>query len=284
MQETKGGKILILMGLPGSGKTTFAKQYAKEHNAVHVDMDERMERLGLDVTGVIQDYIRYTRETYIIDGLFLTNDDLLKIIMLIKWGFDERFTCKVPTFTGIEIHHWHEDRKKCEHNDCGRRALTSENTIKSAKFEKPNLEFLKEKSGIETISIVYHDIVEKPNWKVMADQCKISLKDEKYMDSYKWCLGGVDHGYMGDETYYIEPETPHTTFDEFENLILRLLPDISYKTYKRLYQNCVTTETETRDFYYGGEANYMYFRCDVEKLFSDPLFEDTKVNEISEHE
>ena len=38
-------KVLILMGLPGSGKTTFAEKYAKKHN---LDWKQEVNHIDID--------------------------------------------------------------------------------------------------------------------------------------------------------------------------------------------------------------------------------------------
>lgn len=44
-----GGKLVILCGLPGSGKTTFAKRIVKETNAIRLCPDEWMSTLHFDL-------------------------------------------------------------------------------------------------------------------------------------------------------------------------------------------------------------------------------------------
>jgi adenylylsulfate kinase-like enzyme len=49
MQRTRVMKILI-MGLPGAGKTTLAKELSKEINAIHLNADEMRNKVWTDLT------------------------------------------------------------------------------------------------------------------------------------------------------------------------------------------------------------------------------------------
>jgi len=46
MTEAFPYKRILVMGLPGSGKTTYAKYFAKTYNAVHWNADEIRERFN----------------------------------------------------------------------------------------------------------------------------------------------------------------------------------------------------------------------------------------------
>jgi predicted kinase len=46
---TQRGRLIVLCGLPGSGKTTVGCQLEREHGAVRLSPDEWMHALGFDV-------------------------------------------------------------------------------------------------------------------------------------------------------------------------------------------------------------------------------------------
>jgi predicted kinase len=65
--------LIVMIGLPGSGKTTFAKQFAQTFNAPFVDYMELQQLFGDDKSAtVIADYtitqLLRTQQTIIIDG------------------------------------------------------------------------------------------------------------------------------------------------------------------------------------------------------------------------
>ena len=45
--ETISNMIIVVTGTPGTGKTTFAKRYVKDHDAYYVDVNDIISRHGL---------------------------------------------------------------------------------------------------------------------------------------------------------------------------------------------------------------------------------------------
>ncbi len=180
-------KVFILMGLPGSGKTYFAEEYKKEHtlynkwrvNLINVDQLIKKNRSGNKLENVIAKEYRETSETNILDGLFLTNDNVIRVIK-----------CLPGNIECIEVHYWRPNIEYCLYNDSGRRTESSEITIKNAKLERPEAERIKIETGIKNVKIVPHDIIKKPFWRKLTDELCIHVKDGHYIYSEKWSLGG----------------------------------------------------------------------------------------------
>lgn len=252
--------IHILVGLPGSGKTYFAKQMEVQtkQNTKIVNCDEIIygyRNLLDEIRYHIQCCSNYTiKKSVVIDGLFLTNKD---IICLLK---------KISTFKNnydFVLHMWNEDRETCIKNDAGRRKLDNKMTIKNIQFEKVNLSLIQSETNISNITIQEHIVILKPDWKLFIDNSNLSnsIKDDKLYSS-EWCLGG------GCEEFgFLSAEPQPLDFEEFDELIEQICPDISYLKYKKIYRNCVTIETRETSEYYVGRVSYGYYVCDMEKLY-----------------
>lgn len=255
-------KNLILVGLPGSGKTTFAEEYCIKNNskygspkARHIEIDKIKESRWTKYKDT-EDIIRRNidkRAINIIDGLFLTNNDIIRVI-----------NC-APSFY-VEIHFWEPDIEKCLHNDVGRRKQNSIMTIKNTKIETPDLKRIKGETGNEDITIIKHEIVEKPFWKVKADEMDVYVRDGKYIYSDEWNMGG-SHGNCWDSTQYPVSGDEPVDFTQFDSLLEKICPNITFLQYKIIYKQCVETDNRYESDYYGGGVTYGYYKCDLEKLF-----------------
>ena len=144
-------KLLVLCGLPGSGKTTFAKKLVCAKNAHYFDGDEvitenkNLQDLLVKMKSVFEESID-NEQDLILDGLFLINEDYLRLT---------EFFSEYP----LEFHYWRENRQLCLENDQGRREKNATVTIKYAPFEKPLVEELKKIN--ELVEVVEHQIIRK---------------------------------------------------------------------------------------------------------------------------
>jgi predicted kinase len=82
--------LLVMVGMPGSGKTTFARQFAATFNAPFVDYAELAEVIGNDLEltyrvadHVIEQLLR-TKQTIIIDGPGDKQADRREIVKLAR--------------------------------------------------------------------------------------------------------------------------------------------------------------------------------------------------------
>ena len=254
------------MGLPGSGKTTYANRYKKIHDnpfssfkekVTIVDCDDLWKKAKQDKEDLRTRLMSITtgrNETYIFDGLFLTNDSL-------RWLIESFFSCPEE----VEIHYWRPDIKKCLYNDKSRRTESSTQTIKTAKLETPELSLFYD-HGVKKVNLEFHDVEKKPKWKYDADNLGLEVNDEYYLVSRKWTVGGINGSYTGDQ-HAIEPEEP-LEFNELDQLLDKMCPNLYYKDYKRINEECVEIENDYVPDYYGGYTSYQYWKCDLEKLYS----------------
>ena len=86
------------------------------------------------------------------------------------------------------------------------------------------------------------------------------------MTSEKWCTGGTICCWDGSE-YNCTPEKQPTNFIEFDKLLEKYCPDISFLKYKSIYNECVTIEDDYECDYYGGRENFNIYCCDLNRLF-----------------
>ena len=256
-------KVLILMGLPGSGKTTFAEQYMNDKNtdwltvACHINIDHIKEKGYMsDTENIIRKYFKEHIKDNIIDGLFTCNDDIIRVINSIPYKRKS-----------IEIHYWEPDVDTCLYNDIGRRRKSSKNTILNTKMEYPNIEHIKESTGIPNIVVVHHTVVKKPFWKVKSEELGLYLNEGKYFCSDTWSLGGTYGNCWDNDLGYVSPDEQPASFTELDELLENLCPQLTFLKYKELYRQCVIIEQKTENDYYGGSVQYAFYKCNIAKFF-----------------
>jgi hypothetical protein len=257
-------KIIILMGLPASGKTTFSNSYIEKYknNALYINLDNYVLHhkynkydKSIAIEKIVND-INIRLDYVIFDGLFLTNDSVFNVLNIIL------NRCSNPI--EIEIHYWYPNIENCLWNDKYRRDEHSEITIKNAELEKIDLNLFNKLPNQPKINIIYHNVERKPEWLVFVDKYKILLKNGK-MNSDSWCLGGTWRSYTGrggDVSADVQPE-----FDMFDTLLEKINPNITYLKYKKLYNECIEIETYSESDYYGGRTENAYYSCDIKLLY-----------------
>lgn len=267
-------KLIIPIGLPASGKTTFLKQYKKDiiskqkcrykkPSITYIDFDTEKE--------LRKNWLDY--DIVIIDGLFLTNDDIIKLIQTIS-----EITAYVPD--EIDIHYWIPNIEYCLWNDKCRRDKDSTITIKNSIVEKIDKDYIVNKYNelhllTDTyykqtfeikIEIFNHDVIEKPMSQMFIDKYDIYERDG-YLYSEKWSTGGSRNNCWGD-SWSIEGEEPKE-FYQLDNLLTEISPNISFLQYKRLLSKCVEVDNDSVNDYYGGCEYYNFYKCDLEKLYEE---------------
>lgn len=292
-------ELHVLSGLPGSGKSTYCEQYnptyldpsygarrlnPKTKKPAHiVDYDEIYRKVGftdkLDINREKIEHMALPNINYqylILDGLFITQSDIEWVIGL--YLNDSRFQTKY-TVEKIIVDVWKVDKDACLWNDRARRDVRKQSSALSIRVMEPeriDIKKIEEKFGIKT-KLELHDVVRAPAYKVMIAENYICSTKEKYLDSQTWCLGGKEYGWNGGERY-LEAEDP-LNFDEFDELLENICPQITYLQYKKIYAKCVTKEDRSNCDYYT-QAREGFWRCDLEKLYE--MLEDMDLYRVDE--
>lgn len=274
-------KVEIMCGLPGSGKTTYAKRRQEEIDqkansvprnqrvnalyAAYVDMDKHMIQrgtkrkvndVGFWLTKADIGYLLRVRGTVILDGLFLTQqvyEDLVK---------------EMPDASAIEFHYWEPDRASCRHNDKYRREQDSELTIASAPLERPNLERLKAIYPNIPVSLKVHTVARKDGFQLFKDKYRLERDcgvGRNTLCSEEWVLGGESRDVWGDTSPMSTSSQP-AEFDAFDELLTKIWPDIGFMQYKLLKRETVRAQQESKSDYYS-HYTVGYYECDLYRLY-----------------
>lgn len=268
-------KYLITMGLPASGKSTWAEEYKESkvtytggwnkqriYSVFIMDVDKKFKSGNKSLESIICKYlneISYKQDEVIIDGLFTTNEDIITILNNLD----------IQNEDIVEVHYWKENREQCLINDQYRRNENSTISIENLPFEKIDIDLIESKAEIK-VNVEYHEVCIKPQWKAFSDKYNLYLYDNEYIRSEKWSLGGSWRNCWGNSGS-VSSETP-VEFIVLDNLLTEICPNVSFLQYKKIYNECVETDESSEGDYYGGNVYYAYYKCDVEKLY-DKLVE-----------
>lgn len=276
--EKNGCKALILMGLPGSGKTKYALGILEDeierledvydaHYTTYIELKNELK--GEHGRGKLEDLqhvikvelLGSFKSDLILDGCILTNEELK---VAINRALDS------TNFELIEIHYWEPNSslKPKQYKGMGNKGLPQLETV--------NLEWLKGETGFPNIFLIKHATVEvdKDDYLFFADKHGLALKsndengitDRKYLQSDFW-LGSSSYYDHGDEGWKVtDPlSKPLSLFVEFDELLMEICPFISFSQYKKLYANTVTIVTQEESDYYTTNE-YTFYSCNVEEL------------------
>ena len=256
-------KIIITVGLPGSGKTHFAEEYQRENydvNLISIDQIQEYRRLyytRLTTEQIVENCFKWYSNVNIIDGLFLNTEDVDKILNTL-----DKIIC-IQNFE-IEIHYWIPDIEACLHNDNDRREKSSENTIRNRICEKPNINRLSVPDGTN-ISLIEHEVIRKPDWKVAA--AKVTKSTSNILKSNEWNMGGTWGNCWGDKGS-VEADEPED-FYQLDNYLKELCPTINFLKYKEIIKKHVKLMTRNNRDYYGGCCIYGWYECNMEDIYED---------------
>lgn len=278
--------VEILVGLPGSGKTYYAKEQGaypdvifadcSKEKAMYICTDKDIYCYRRTIDQIIHNHgfgrwimcHDYNWDHWIIDGLFLTNDDQYKVVDALYNEINKYIEYIIDDIKlKIRFVYFKEDREACLYNDQSRnREKLANITIEHADYEKPNIETLQ-----KDFPKFEFEILEKEVHKMNIFESKFLTKGSYYKEnelrSDTWCLGGTWGNWMGDSGQVSADEQP-TEFKEFDNLLMEVCPNITLLQYKKLYNATVSIEIDRENDYYGGSVENAYYKCNLEKLYN----------------
>lgn len=257
-------EIVFLMGLPGSGKTTFAYEEYGDLNSLIVHMDDHLvDGKYPSVYSVLEDMMYPYKRFVVFDGLFLTNKDIEKALNDAIDFYEPSFRKKNSKEVKLDvtIHYWNENREFCLHNDKGRRDKSSEITIKNAVLEKPDLEYLESRFDAN-FKVKYHDVIKANTFMKISNKYS---RGRNYYESNSWSRGGTYGTWCDEELGIISPE-PQPEFTAFDDILMEICPNITFLQYKKLYNECVKIDEFSEHDYYGGTEYMAKYVLDMKKL------------------
>ncbi|MNJ90289.1 hypothetical protein D3C87_78840 [compost metagenome] len=254
-------KIIVMCGLPASGKTELAKKIAREENKSSYRSNVHV--FDLDVNPDLDSQLLKSKnsyDVYIIDGLLLINNDYIKIRDI----FCDYYFHKNLSF---EFHYFIPNREACLNNDEGRRSKNSKITIMNAEIEEPNVKILSSyKDKKINVKVMNHETYIKDGFDKFKEQQSIS----DYLDSDTWSRGGNHCNCWGDD-YEIRPDVPPDenidNFPELNEFIEKICPGLSYELKQEFFEKTVFIEDDSESDYYGGREYKSFFRCNIRRLY-----------------
>ena len=277
----KTANIIILMGLPGSGKTYWANHCSANNASVIkggvyvINMDLHIDQKTHQydsVSKICNDYglDHYVRDGYtlVFDGLFTTNKCVSEFIEgLYNYMNNSSILRHGGVTMNIYIHYWNENREQCLKNDAWRgRDQSAKATIQNIPYEKLDMAYLKNTlmdKKVYFMDPVIHDVIVLDTYDKYFDPLNNSVDGKHY--SQTWDAGGHWGSCWGDEGE-ISPE-PQPEFEDFDILLEKVAPNITHLQYKRLYRECVTIEEGTEYGYYGSYTYYNRYVLDLKKCY-----------------
>lgn len=262
-------KYIILVGLPASGKSTWAskyinKDYISKKEIRLIDCDNYLQSKYPSYNN-IEEYIKsrlndisrniYACKEIIVDGLFTTNDSVVNIINVLKPYSNDV----------IEICQWNEDREQCMTNDIKRREISSRIDIVNLPYEDIDIKYIKEKTNHNHIEKVSMDVYIKNKEIIFVESKDIHVDLDGKFYSSKWVIGGQWGNCWGDSGS-VSGEEP-CEFDEFDELLEKICPDITFLQYKKIRAQSVSIECSEEYGYYGSYTEYNCYSCNVYQLY-----------------
>lgn len=258
--------LILLWGLPGSGKTHFAKHYHtlsdRERSNIHIiHVDEIMEKFSgvkNSKEKILASFQDILRNLPLDKGSDIVVDSLIVNNKVAKYVLEN--SLEVLNDPKITIYFWEEDRDACLFNDLDRRDKGSLSSINKTLYEEPSQSL----QDHYKLKIVRMKVMKKMTYKQFVKKYDISEK----LTSGSWCTGGMSGGdcWGGTPQYSVEADE-ECEFVELDSLLEEICPTITFLQYKKILSECVKTEESRDNDYYGNYTNHKNFVCDTKKLY-----------------
>lgn len=265
----KTNKLIILYGLPGSGKTFFVKQQNLDsYHTIVLDLDSIFNNSYLHNSKLQQQKFLLEKiisafnynKSIILDGLFTSNKDVAKIVNNLK---DRDINDYI-----LEIIYWKPDIEACLHNDLYRREKSSEITIKNCKLEYPDPNIIGKQFTLIEKTVETKSFFELNFNKFIFNikkHSKLIIDENNMLIGGTWNGGGTWGNYLGNSGT-IDAETP-TKFSELNELVQLVCPEISYLNFINIYDKCYSINESSSNDYYGGHSITYCHKFDLKEFF-----------------
>lgn len=287
-------KIIMLIGLPGSGKSTYAKEYKTSHGEtgdiqildfdemtrykdsyIHPKHNSRLHNFLLNKLDNVKGCLEWwNRRTFICDGLFPTQQSRAEVITdIVNICAENCPDFQISFYVKFVV--WNEDREACLANDQRRtdmygKSRSANLTINNMKIETPVCDSSLMLSGV--IQEIYYDYIEHRDvFKLRSESQEkifkhVSWGETSIMKSESWSLGGTCGCCWSSELDTVAPD-PEIEFEEFDRLLEEVCPQITFLQYKNIRQKCVVDKEWSESDYYGGSVTKKCWVCDLTKLY-----------------
>lgn len=185
--------LILLIGPPGAGKTTYAEKYISEHsNTVHLSSDKiRKELWGDEATQGDNNEVFYRMQTRAVDGLNFGYDVIYDATNMTRKD-RARIIEACPKFARIEAHVIWAPIETCIERDAARRRTVGKEVIDRMlkRFQTPYYD-----EGIDEINIIRP---ENFNWDsyfdCIIDAMKIPHDNPHHqLDIYNHCMEAFNY-------------------------------------------------------------------------------------------
>lgn len=258
--------ITILYGLPGSGKTFYTKRLENDWTSiVHMD-DYIVDGKYKPISEVLSSLKGILKRNLVIDSLITTQKKLEDIIKE-TYDFFERCGGARHDLTVV---YWNEDRDACRENinrrADGRNVSVTINNIQFEEVDEDRIRgFVYNMDKNVHLSFKHRYVFKDNNWNNNFLPL-IDNDNGKYIYSKEWSRGGTLCSWGGYEET-IEPDEQPESFEEFDELLEKICPTITFLQYKKIFSECVDIDEFWLSDYYGGTEYKSRYRLDVKKLY-----------------